>query len=178
MKVVNVGAGPAHDVWLASQMLDQSEWARWQLHLVDLDPRALAYCEQRLAHLQAGCAAFQTCRKNLKRLERGADVPEVFGDADLIVCPGFLDYLDRDEAAALIRFFYSQLREGGQLLAFNFADPNPSRAYMEWIGNWYLIYRTLEDLRDIRHHAGIPDAAESVGAEAENVNLLIQIRKS
>ncbi|MEM8680474.1 MAG: hypothetical protein AAGF97_14085, partial [Planctomycetota bacterium] len=100
-----------------------------------------------------------------------------FENADLIVCPGFFDYLDQREMAELLRFFYDQLRADGQLVAFNFAEPNPSRAYMEWIGNWYLVYRTPDDLRAARHEAGIPESQESLGAEAENVNLLIQVDK-
>jgi len=28
-----------------------------------------------------------------------------------------------------------------EMIVFNFAPSNPSRAYMEWLGNWYLTYR-------------------------------------
>ena len=56
------------------------------------------------------------------------------------------------------RLFWRQLAAGGRLLVGNFAPHNPSRAYMEWIGNWYLKYRTAEEMESLALAAGIPRA--------------------
>ena len=39
---------------------------------------------------------------------------------------------------------------------------NPSRAYMEWIGQWYLVYRQPGALEELAQRAGIDPAAVSI----------------
>jgi len=98
-------------------------------------------------------------------------------DCDLIACTGFFDYLNDVDAAALLRSLWDHLGPGGRLLVFNFAPHNPSRALMEWIGNWYLIYRDESAWKDLAAKAGIPAAASQVSAEEEGIDLYIDARR-
>jgi hypothetical protein len=95
----------------------------------------------------------------------------------MLVCPGLFDYLDDDSAAALLSRFRQALRPQGQAWVFNFAPQNPSRAYMEWIGNWYLIYRTVEQMRQLAERAGIPQQQAVISAESSGINLYWQITR-
>ncbi len=61
------------------------------------------------------------------------------------------------------------------LLVWNFAPHNPTRAYMEWIGNWYLTYRTGSGLERLAIGAGIPQGRFSLGSEALGVNLILTV---
>jgi hypothetical protein len=99
-------------------------------------------------------------------------------DADLLVCTGFFDYLEDDAAAELLKTFWQLLRPGGQALVFNFAPWNPTRAYMEWIGNWYLLYRTREDLARLARSAGVAANDFAATAEASGIDLLLRVRKA
>lgn len=178
LKLVSVGSGPAEDIWLAQRQLEPDECRRLEVHLLDMDPRALAFCEQRLTEDRyKRWGDVRTHRCNLKRLNRSSDAREVLHGADLIVCPGFFDYLEHEEVTMMLALFFGHLRSSGTLYAFNFAVGNPSRAYMEWIGNWYLVYRTTDELQAARDEAGIPDSSETIGCEAENVNLYIEAVK-
>ncbi len=87
------------------------------------------------------------------------------------------DYLPDETAAAMLRFFWGRLAEGGVLLVGNFAPHNPTRACMEWIGNWYLTYRTSNDLQGLAVGAGVPQGKFSVGSEGLGVNLILTVRK-
>jgi hypothetical protein len=49
---------------------------------------------------------------------------------------------------------------------------------MEWIGNWYLTYRTRDELAELAQVAGIPRTAFTLGVEAAGVNLYLHAAKS
>jgi hypothetical protein len=48
---------------------------------------------------------------------------------------------------------------------------------MEWIGNWYLTYRTPAELERLALQAGIPRDRFSVACEPSGVNLFLVARK-
>ncbi|MEM7315660.1 MAG: class I SAM-dependent methyltransferase, partial [Planctomycetota bacterium] len=64
-----------------------------------------------------------------------------------------------------------------QLLVFNFSNDNPSRSYMEWYGNWYLIYRSADCLTRMVELAQLNNAKFSVEKEPTGANLYLQIEK-
>ena len=96
---------------------------------------------------------------------------------DLVICAGLFDYLPAHDAAGLLKLLYESLAPQGRMLVFNFSTDNSSRAYMEWIGNWYLIYREPGELLELAQAAGIPDDAVTVDAEPLGVNLVLQADK-
>ena len=51
--------------------------------------------------------------------------------------------------------------------------PTPTRALMEWIGNWYLIYRTPAELQRLATAAGIPSEYARIGAERLGIDLFL-----
>ena len=59
------------------------------------------------------------------------------------------------------------------MLVGNFAPHNPTRAYMEWIGNWYLIYRTDDELCDLAARAEIPIDQFLIQTERTGVDLFL-----
>ena len=101
----------------------------------------------------------------------------MLGNPDLILCPGLFDYLERPAAVGLLRIFWQQLAEGGHLLVGNFAADHASRAYMEWIGNWYLTYRSFDDLRDLAMEAGIPPDSFQIGSESTGTDWFLSAEK-
>ena len=62
--------------------------------------------------------------------------------------------------------------------SFNFGPTNPSRGYMEWIGNWYLTYRTAAELTELGRSADLPAESLVVSAESTGVNLYLEAYKN
>lgn len=69
---------------------------------------------------------------------------------------GLFDYSEQPEAAAMLRLFAAASRPGGVLYVGNFVPHCTTRAYMEWIGNGILIYRTADDLHRLAAAADLP----------------------
>jgi hypothetical protein len=171
-RVASVGSGPAIDVARAAATLPEESRASLRVKLLDLDPAALDAARQRLEPLLAG-RGLECIRTNLYRLAQGARGAGELGSPDFLVCAGFFDYLDDAPAISLLGFFWRQLAAGGRLLVGNFAPHNPSRAYMEWIGNWYLKYRTAEQLESLALAAGIPRGDFHIACERTGVDLFV-----
>lgn len=176
-RVASVGAGPAIDVCQALDTLPNTSLGALHVRLLDLDPNALEAAQRRLQP-RLGGASLACVRTNLFRLAQGACGPKELQTADFLVCAGLFDYLDDEAATELLRFFWQQLAEEGTLLVGNFAPHNPSRAYMEWIGNWYLKYRTGDEMEKLGTEAGIPRGQFRIGCDCTGVDLFLVASKA
>jgi len=177
--VLSVGSGPALDVRRALALLPEDRRSSVRVTLLDLDPDALDFARSQLDPLLPDGAdtALHSIRTNLFRLPQKADPGVALQSPDFLVCTGLFDYLEDEPAATMLRWFWEQLAPGGSLLVGNFAPHNPTRAYMEWIGNWYLIYRTVEEMHKLAARAGIPADQVTIGCERLGVDLFLAGRK-
>ena len=112
-------------------------------------------------------------RVNLGRVTRNQALLQRLKGADLISCSGLMDYFETSDVVDIARVLGSHLAAGGKLILFNFSTDNPSRLYMEWIGNWYLIHRTIGDLTEIGRQAGFDASQLSVACDDTGVNLYL-----
>ena len=171
-RLASVGCGPAIDVELALRMLPDERRGEVLLTLIDLDEAALEYAGRRLEGLIAP-ERLTVRRANLFRLAEQPRTAELLADANFVVCSGLLDYLADEPAKLLLDACWHRLALGGCLMAGNFAPHHPTRAYMEWFGNWYLIYRTADELSGLAHAAGIDPRQVSIGAERMGIDLFL-----
>lgn len=172
-KAVFIGSGAGLEI---SAALRESKSCAEELWLLDLDPAAIELAERDL-RTTLSAEKLHCQAENLVRLPKKRKLLQQMADADLVVCTGFFDYLEDDAAIELLKTFWQLLRPGGQALVFNFAPWNPTRAYMEWIGNWYLLYRTRADLEQLARRAGLAANDFEVTAEASGVDLLLRLTK-
>ena len=174
-QVVSVGSGPGADLARAAAILPEDSRQDMQAVLFDMDPEALQFAHRAIEpHLLAGAV---TChRENLFRLAQRHFV-ERFPEADVLVCSGLFDYLEDEPATKMLSLFWQRLRPDGLLLLGNFAPHNPTRAYMEWIGNWYLLYRTAAAMHRLAAAAGIPPDHYTLGSERLGVDWFLVARK-
>jgi hypothetical protein len=176
-RVVSVGSGPGLDIQAGLFALPECERSGVEVTLLDLDPEALEHASRRIAPLLPEGGLFSR-RENLYRLAAKKSLAADLAGADLIVCTGLFDYLADEGAAGMLRFFWQSLGPGGQMLVGNFAPHNPTRAYMEWIGNWYLIYRTAEGFSDLAAAAGIPQDRFAVRTDRTGADLFLVAEKN
>jgi len=174
--VLSVGSGPGLDLIEAARLLAAEDRARLRLTLVDLDPDALDWAAGQLGPLLPA-EAVVPYRANLFRLSRRDPHDLLPEPADFVICAGLFDYLADDAAAEFLAWLWARLAPGGRLMVCNFSTHNPSRAYMEWIGNWYLIYRSEEQMQTLIARAGLPPDAVSLGSEPLGVIWCITAEK-
>lgn len=176
-RVVSIGSGPGIDLSEAARSLPPEHRARLRFTLVDMEEAAL---DAARARLQTVVAAEQiiTRRENLFRLATNRKTGEFLHDVDFVLCTGFMDYLADDVATAQLKLFWNALRPGGTLMVGNFSQTNPTRAYMEWIGNWYLIYRTVDDFSRLADAAGIPPSHRDIRPDRTGCDLFLMAQRA
>lgn len=174
--VASVGCGAAIELALAAQALHAARPGQLRCTLLDLDGDALAHARLRLSPWLAG-EQVVAVRENLYRLADQSRAVNLLGGVDFLCCSGLFDYLRDEPAQKMLAFFWQQLSPGGMLMVGNFSPHNPTRAYMEWLGNWYLLYRTAEDLVKLADWAGIPPANFAVSSERLGIDLFLEGRR-
>lgn len=175
LKISVIGCGSALDVKQALETLSAADRERISLVLLDLDPRAVEAAEVNLQTLLAP-EQVRLAATNLLRLPRRAADRQAIDGSQRIYCTGLFDYFDDQQSADMLATFHQHLAAGGESLVFQFSETNPTRGYMEWIGNWYLRYRSLEDLDRIRKTAGISQLQCELTSEPLGVNLCWKLR--
>jgi len=172
LKVVIVGSAFGSEVREAMQQMTGGERERLSVTLLDMDPAALEFARHQLEPLLPS-ERLRIVPTNVFRLSERPRLAEPLVGTDLLLCPGLFDYLDDEQAIAMLRVFGQRISPGGRMEVFQFAPHNPTRAYMEWLGNWYLVYRDSEQLRHLALAAAISPDATTIHSEPLGVNLLV-----
>ena len=133
--IFSVAAGHAREAG-ASRALAEGRLGR--LLTLDHDPVSLQVIQQDLAPL-----GVETLCASVVDLVHG---PIHVGEFDLIYSMGLYDYLRHGIAERLTRALFDRLRPGGRLLLANFQPEAEGAGYMEAFMDWWLIYRTSDDL--------------------------------
>ena len=67
-----------------------------------------------------------------------------------------LCYLNEGLFCRLLKRLLAMTRPSGEVVVPNLSDNNPSRPYMELIGDWRLIHRSANELTKLALTAGVP----------------------
>jgi extracellular factor (EF) 3-hydroxypalmitic acid methyl ester biosynthesis protein len=170
LRIAVVGSAFGLEVRDALLRLDQAARERLHVTLLDLDPASIDFARVQLADVLPPDRLTATSA-NLFRLPDRPQTAAVLEGTDVMFCPGLFDYLDDVAAAVMLNALYQRLATGGSLTAFQFAPHNPTRAYMEWFGNWYLTYRDADHFRRLVASAGLGGATITFGAEPLGIDL-------
>lgn len=106
----------------------------------DQDPTSLAVVD---GYRTSIAAAIETRTLTVRNILSGkADL----GSFDLVYAAGLYDYLDERVAARLTRILFDHVNAGGRLVVPNFLHGVREEAYMEVFMDWYLLYRTRQEV--------------------------------
>ncbi len=176
VRIASVGCGPANEI---QTLLEQRPHLgkKMEIVLIDQEPRSIAFCERMLAPLipRTGVKA-HVVKESIRKLITDPSLRTALGTCDLIYSAGLFDYLEDKAFVHLARTLLSALSDRGHLLIGNFAIGQPSRWFMEYCSEWFLIHRTPEQILNLGEAAGAQREAMSVMAEPSGINLFLDIR--
>jgi extracellular factor (EF) 3-hydroxypalmitic acid methyl ester biosynthesis protein len=177
VRMVSLGCGPAREIALLLGRHPELG-RRIEILLIDHDERALAHCERTLS----AAAALSGLRLHLvpqsvPSLLRHRSARESLGACDFIYSAGLFDYFDRRTFRALLAALYSALTDGGRLLIGNVSCQNPTRYFMEYGLEWFLVHRTPQELLDLANDLSPAPARVQVDAEPSGVNLFLHVAR-
>ncbi|MRG45762.1 methyltransferase domain-containing protein [Chitinophaga sp. SYP-B3965] len=163
MQLLNVASGPARDL---AEIYGLIEPSRLQTVCVEADEHAINYAKELN---EAHAAQVEFVHRNIFRFNTDSQF-------DMVWSAGLFDYFEDRIFIKLLQKFMSWTKPGGEVIIGNFGDHNPSRNYMELMGDWYLHHRSAEELINMALEAGASRGAVRVGREDEGVNLFLHVR--
>ncbi len=177
VRLASIGCGPAREL---SLLLERSPELGPMLDvaLIDQEERVITYCERTLGPLAARTGArVQFIRESIRRLLTTRQLSSALGQRDFVYSAGLFDYLNQRSFSALLGALYGTLVPGGQLAIGNVAANNPTRWFMEYCLDWFLIHRSPEDLLAFADRLEPAPTQMEVDAEPLGVNLFLRVWK-
>jgi extracellular factor (EF) 3-hydroxypalmitic acid methyl ester biosynthesis protein len=176
-RLCSIGSGPAREI--DALLTDSPELgAMVDVMLVDQDARAISYCERKLGPLARSTSArLHLVRESIRRLLTGGSLAHTLGQRDLIYSAGLFDYLSERSFAALLSALYEALVPGGMLVIGNVSLNNPTRYFMEYFLEWFLVHRSPTQLREQARILRPTPKAVRVESEPLGVNLFLVIER-
>jgi extracellular factor (EF) 3-hydroxypalmitic acid methyl ester biosynthesis protein len=178
-RIYNLGCGPAQEVQRFISMDAMSDNADFLL--LDFNDETVAHATRVLEESRA-----RHRRRTGLRIEKRS-VQQVLKDGlrhggedtgafDVVYCAGLFDYLSDRVCKKLLSIFYEKVAPGGLLIATNVHPNNPWRNWMEYLGDWHLVYRTAEEFIKLAPE-NAPDGAPRVIADSTGLNVFLEVRK-
>lgn len=164
VRLLNVASGPARDLF--EVYMNCADPAMLQTDCVELDPHAIEFAEKLCSKYNR---QIRFHNKNILRFSS----EEKF---DIVWSAGLFDYFEDRIFILALKKFRNFLKPGGEIVIGNFSQNNPSKAYMELFGDWFLIHRSPEQLLSLAMNAGFKEEQISIKKEPLGVNLFMHIQ--
>lgn len=163
INLLNVASGPARDLAELYSLIEPE-----QLHTVcvEADLRAIQYAKE----------LNRSHEKMIRFIQQNIFRYEPNESFDTIWSAGLFDYFSDAVFVKMLRRFVSWTSPGGEIIIGNFCSSNPSRPFMELLGDWYLQHRSAAELTALALEAGIAKSHIRVEKESASVNLFLHVR--
>ena len=166
-RVLSIACGPAAEVFDVFERLD--DVSMLDATLLDIDIKALAFVGDHAE--RAGLTKhIRLIQGNLVYLATGREKLAV-DPQHLIYSIGLIDYFNDQLVIKLINYLHGILVPGGKLILGNFHPRNPTRALMDHVLDWKLIYRDEGDMDRLFEASAFGKPCTDIRLEAAGVNL-------
>lgn len=171
--ITSLACGAALEVFDVFETLESDPPV--QFALLDMDREAIDHVENSIDELGVQTRA-QTFQKNLIFLVKGRHELDI-GPQELIYSAGLIDYFDDEFVGELLDWIYDKLATGGRLILGNFHPRNPTRAFMDHILDWKLVYRTMDDMHRLSKDSKFNKTCSKTWFEENEINLFAELTK-
>lgn len=155
--LLSLGCGSGRDLSMTND-IEHIE----RMTLVDADCDAIANAKK---NLNNPATDYTFLHKNVFRLK----LEETF---DIVWSAGLFDYLNTRRAVFLLKRVRESMADGSRIVIGNFSkENNPSRPYMELVGEWRLIHRSEQEMAGLMTAAGFDPKKVTVESDETGVNL-------
>ena len=155
LRIMNLACGPCREleeILLSSLLLNKNV----VFDCYDHESRAIEFASK----LLSGFPSVNFIKENALRIAVAKDPGSLIKQKyDLIYTMGLFDYFNHKISVRLIKKLKQLLKPEGKLIISNVRDKysNPSVHFMEWAGDWNLVYRTDEEFKKIFIDSGFKE---------------------
>jgi extracellular factor (EF) 3-hydroxypalmitic acid methyl ester biosynthesis protein len=173
LRILSVACGPAFE--LSDILKSVSDFKKYCFTLLDQDPIALDEARHLVSSIEEKFGQkikVDYVNYSVRMMFSKKLTAQNLNNFHFIYSMGLFDYLTTPVAKAVIDVLYKLLLPGGELVIGNFHVSNPSKIFMEYWGDWYLIHRTEEELKELLNSLD-PSAASIIFEETRSQMFLV-----
>lgn len=167
LKIMNLASGPCYGI-RELLMEDPKLFKSVIFHCYENDNNAIKFASSFLRDHKN----IKFIKENASRIAFRKDIYSLINEKyDLIYSTGLFDYFEERFSIKLIRNLKKLLKPRGKLLISDVRDKysNPSVHFMEWVGDWNLVYRDDDAFRNIFYNAGFKKKELYFGYEQQGI---------
>jgi hypothetical protein len=173
---ISIASGPAVELQDAIKKLSQDQLDRAEFTLLDLDEKSLLHAQTKINSVlfeNSKKANLNYLRYSVKAIAMAPDPKMYLKTYDFMYTAGLYDYLDVRLSKLLTSKLYKSLNPGGTLIIGNFAPNTPTKSFCDLVLDWYLLYKTEEEMLSIA-----PEGSNvKIERDEEGINLFLVIEK-
>ena len=147
LRIMSLASGPCREI--REMLLENPDISeRVEFDCYDNDAHSLEFSSKKLS----GFKNMTYIKENATRIAFRKDISSLIDKKyDIIYSTGLFDYFEERISIKIIQNLKKLLNPGGMLIISDVRDKysNPSVHFMEWVGDWNLIYRDDDSFRDI-----------------------------
>ena len=150
VKVLSVGCGAAFE--LQDIIKSPQDCDKYHFTLFDQDPVALSEAAEIANNIEntvGQAPGVDYVQGSVRTMLFSRKLRQEWGQFDFVYALGLFDYLASRVAKAVLDRLYQLLAPGGELVIGNYHVSNPSKHYMGYYGDWFLIHRTEEEFKGL-----------------------------
>ena len=176
-RVLSVACGPAWEI--GDILASKQDFKDYHFCLLDQDQLALDEAFELISDIevQRGIKVqAEYVNRSVRWMFGKRTFEQDLGKFHFIYSMGLFDYLVPRVAQAVLKKLYQLLIPGGEIVIGNFHISSKDRYYLEYWGDWHLIYRTERDLKNLFDDN--PSANVSVIFDKTKIQMFLHIKKS
>ena len=176
-RAMSIACGPAIEV--ARFIRSGSVPEECHFTLIDFEPTALTYAKGKIEEACRESGRHVSVEYRLKEVDfllkksASSELASFGEDYELVYCSGLFDYFSDRVCSRLLKVFFNQVRPEGMVYVTNMHPSNPHRGMMEYMMEWYLIYRNEAQMAELAPTLG----KQRFTTDSTGVNLGLEIRK-
>lgn len=180
IRILNLGCGPAQEIQNFIATSDLSNLCDFTL--LDFNDETIGFTTERLDelitkhHRETKVKIIKRSVHQLLKQAASGDEDMEWESYDFVYCAGLFDYLSQKVCCRLTDIFTRLTKPGGRTVVTNVAADHPSIAWMEYLLEWNLIYRNINEMNQLVPDSPIPHRSQ-LKAEETGVNLFLEIDK-
>jgi extracellular factor (EF) 3-hydroxypalmitic acid methyl ester biosynthesis protein len=139
---------------------------------LDFDEKALSHAQSFLANPRMVVRTRQVSLVSLM-----GQLRDCLENMDAIICMGLIEYLRDETVLLLLETIHNACAQGTNVLLANFKPDHFSRRAMEWLQDWWLVYRTEADMKKLAMAAGFDEGKIRTELDHTSSVVLVELEK-
>lgn len=141
ISIASIGSGSGIEFWDMEEAFLKSS----RILLLDMDEGAHESARKHICT----ASGIEYHLANLLKFILSNQKNEVLASRDLIYMLGLLDYFSVKHSAKIVSRLWENVNAGGKFILTNAHETNPTRLWMEYVSEWYLNYKTKDEMFQI-----------------------------